>query len=557
MATIKFDYSDGHKISHYVDLTLEGGGSLGAAYCGALMALQRNGVWFKRVAGNSAGAITGSLIAAGYNADEIDYLFSPNGAVEKKAPSTITKELGRNYLDYFTFLDTPTTPKSLNNEQKRNTLLYKSMSYVWDQMMQKTVNFPDLVAKNLDTIINIILHLIPDSGGGPWYIPDKDYDVGPIKIKRGQWGTISEVRIPKPGLDHARKEVQKALAGANSTVTTLNKLVTDKKNEILDTFFDTLYFNAIAAHPELKLAPAFINLFVTGGLFNGDVFHDKIATLMKKKGVVKFKDIKAVDDFAVIATNITDNKMKVYSKTLTPEVHVALAVRESMSIPFVFRSVEDIDINYTDYLTGKRPANDKELQMQHDPQLAKAAGKKTHKVRYWDGGLCDNWPIWYNINYSNTAEEISRPKLALYLNEGPVCDQPTYASDDILPAKNHKSFVEMYTNSPNSVKIPEFLFVEELVKQQGYSTSSGRDAFMQNYYTILKESRTPMVPMTAIEIFLKGYNWLNPHLSEYDFFGMCYRGWQSVLNHLLKGDAINGVKVIDSKNPYKMDILSP
>jgi len=51
-----------------IDGVFEGGGAKGAAYIGALTNLQEKGIWFKRVAGSSAGAITAALIAAGYKA---------------------------------------------------------------------------------------------------------------------------------------------------------------------------------------------------------------------------------------------------------------------------------------------------------------------------------------------------------------------------------------------------------------------------------------------------------------------------------------------------------
>ncbi len=51
-----------------IDGVFEGGGAKGAAYIGALTNLQEKGIWFKRVAGSSAGAITAALIAAGYRA---------------------------------------------------------------------------------------------------------------------------------------------------------------------------------------------------------------------------------------------------------------------------------------------------------------------------------------------------------------------------------------------------------------------------------------------------------------------------------------------------------
>lgn len=54
-----------------IDSIFEGGGAKGVAYVGALDELARRNMWFRKVAGTSAGAITASLIAAGYDNEEI------------------------------------------------------------------------------------------------------------------------------------------------------------------------------------------------------------------------------------------------------------------------------------------------------------------------------------------------------------------------------------------------------------------------------------------------------------------------------------------------------
>ena len=58
----------------YTNLALEGGGIRGIAYAGAFKVLEQKGVLqnIENVAGSSAGAIAGVLIAVGYNAAEID-----------------------------------------------------------------------------------------------------------------------------------------------------------------------------------------------------------------------------------------------------------------------------------------------------------------------------------------------------------------------------------------------------------------------------------------------------------------------------------------------------
>ena len=56
------------------DLVFEGGGVKGIGLAGAYAALRERGVEPKRVAGTSAGAITAALVAAGYDAAELDQI---------------------------------------------------------------------------------------------------------------------------------------------------------------------------------------------------------------------------------------------------------------------------------------------------------------------------------------------------------------------------------------------------------------------------------------------------------------------------------------------------
>lgn len=55
----------------YADLVLEGGGVKGIGLVGALTVLDKDGYRFKRIAGTSAGAIVGSLAAAGVNCQRL------------------------------------------------------------------------------------------------------------------------------------------------------------------------------------------------------------------------------------------------------------------------------------------------------------------------------------------------------------------------------------------------------------------------------------------------------------------------------------------------------
>jgi NTE family protein len=58
------------------DLVLEGGGVKGIALVGAVSVLEERGYGFRRIAGTSAGAIVGALIAAGMRADDLTAVMS-------------------------------------------------------------------------------------------------------------------------------------------------------------------------------------------------------------------------------------------------------------------------------------------------------------------------------------------------------------------------------------------------------------------------------------------------------------------------------------------------
>src|SRR5450756_808679 len=58
------------------DMVLEGGGVKGIALVGALSVLEERGYEFNRVAGTSAGAIVGALVAAGFPAGELQAIMN-------------------------------------------------------------------------------------------------------------------------------------------------------------------------------------------------------------------------------------------------------------------------------------------------------------------------------------------------------------------------------------------------------------------------------------------------------------------------------------------------
>ena len=64
-------YKQPKAVNRWFNGVFEGGGAKGIAYAGALKALKDRNCWFKSVAGSSAGAITATLVAAGFEPREI------------------------------------------------------------------------------------------------------------------------------------------------------------------------------------------------------------------------------------------------------------------------------------------------------------------------------------------------------------------------------------------------------------------------------------------------------------------------------------------------------
>lgn len=60
------------------DAVFEGGGVKGLAFIGAIQETEERGYKFERIAGTSAGAITASLLAAGYSGVELEKMMTPD-----------------------------------------------------------------------------------------------------------------------------------------------------------------------------------------------------------------------------------------------------------------------------------------------------------------------------------------------------------------------------------------------------------------------------------------------------------------------------------------------
>lgn len=137
-----------------MDAVFSGGGVKAFAFIGALQGLSGKGIETERVAGTSAGAIIAALVAAGYQADELEQLFRE--------------------LDLRSFLDSPPFTKRLPLTKwiylYFNMGLYKGNvfeKWLYEKLAQRGIKtFGDLPENHLKIIVSDIslgkLVIIPD-----------------------------------------------------------------------------------------------------------------------------------------------------------------------------------------------------------------------------------------------------------------------------------------------------------------------------------------------------------------------------------------------------------
>ena len=239
-----------------MDLVFEGGGAKGYAFAGALEVFAAAGHKHRRVIGTSAGAITATLIGAGYSADEM------LKAISETLPGT-------NVPVFTTFMDAPRAD-----------------------------------------------------------------DFTPAQIANSQTMELfNQTHIP----GFAAKEVLKLL------------LDVDLSRELFS-------FNEC------------------GGFYTGDAFLSWFKIKLQAKGLdpaVTWSQFaaKTGSDVSVVTSDVTEQEMVVLNARTAPQVPVALSVRMSMSIPFVWR------------------------EMVWDASWGTYQGRDKSSHIFVDGGVLSNFPL--------------------------------------------------------------------------------------------------------------------------------------------------------------------
>ncbi|HEX8472417.1 MAG TPA: patatin-like phospholipase family protein [Pyrinomonadaceae bacterium] len=505
-----------------VDGILEGGGTLGTAYVGAMLALARNGVWFQRVIGNSAGAITASLVAAGYDANEIDWLCAPQGMrrlPNGKADRPPNLPPNVEPIDFMDFLDAPKTAAELDQSLKRQTILWHLLKGLFLEKMVDELTKIKIKTPPLDVYVNKlvgkVLDIIPDNIFGADPIPDSmeaDIKRGVAKVLQG---------YPKElGLDPKLFEMAVAL-----------------REKFADVVVDAVInINTLTVSP---FGVLWFQLTNRGGFCKGDKFYftmrnlieAKVKQLTKYSGQVTFQHLPI--DLTMIASDTTNRKMLVYNKNLTSKMEVALAVRQSMSLPILF-----------------------------------APDRRGGKV-IADGGLYENYPTWFygaptfSDYISQTPDDIKRPKFAMLLDEGMECPPEWKAPPPPFPdgadlwevlLKDFKGAVTRGGDEKvNEEKIYSEIYMLKYVWDL-ISIQFGGGALDWTRKLVTDLARTLYPSFHEVVVPLYGF-----HLVDFTvnheaatFNSIAFRGWRAAIQTLEAGQAtlLPNTKTLIKTNPY-------
>ena len=353
-----------------IDGVFKGGGAAGVVYIGALMALARNGIWFHRTAGTSAGAITAAIIAAGYDANACDYLAAPEG-VRSGRPDGFPS--GVDPLNYLALMDVPLSPGEVTLRSRRHNLIYYAINGpALDEVLKAPLNLPSL-DPYINKLVDEIVAVIPKNVG-PFTVK-----VGPFKFKKNFPQPVGRVEISTPKFDcevgpfpigNIKPAVRQAVRAALATYPRMMRLAETglfATEQLRQAVADAVMSTIMISNP---LIAVYLNFVGDGGLFKGDAFLRWMRKVLEGaigRSPVRFSDL--VKPFACTACDTDTQKLVIYSTYSTPDMEVAEAVRRSMSIPFFFEP------------------------------------RREDGHEFVDGGVVDNFPIGFFLSSGNPAFE--------------------------------------------------------------------------------------------------------------------------------------------------------
>jgi predicted acylesterase/phospholipase RssA len=483
-----------------------GGGSLGIAYAGALRAVRDNGFWFRRVAGTSAGAMVAALIAAGYDAAEIDWLTAPSDTTIERPdslPSSVTEP-----VDLSSFLDYPESSSDIDPTIMRNTFLWKAIKL-----------------NAVDEILNRKLTALPTR--------DKLLDDLSSKIVAISFGGLGHFQ------DRIKVVLRTALHFYPDDTPTIGSFVLIKLEHLREDIADAAWKAFTDTVRDYRL---FVNWTFEGGFFKGQVLYETIKTLLEAKiwesrGLpirpVRFNDLPL--ELGIISVNTAHiehaQQMQVMTKLTACDMEVAVAVQASMSVPLFF-----------------------------EPRKYSNGGDTCELM---DGGIVSNFPFWlftggHEGYFQPSADDNARPKIGFILDQdldAPSdwgCPEPKWhmpgSTEGLSP--NH---LEALAENPEFTflkwrgRIGEFRGIERVLKVVEVWLSA--EMMLTNTW---RSSIKATYPYYEVQIPLMGYHMFDFSVNKnvHTWRGMVDRGYKATSATLIDAGLISGKA--RKKNPYRI-----
>lgn len=331
----------------YVDGAFEGGGAKGLAYLGALHAAAHCGIWFKRVAGTSAGSITAALIAAGYRVDlnyELNVLTPPLDLVPSATNSINQIMFEDNFGRLADF-------KPEDDPRLEGSWAARAIDELLDY-----IPFIDQF-RDLETVIMKTRLEMSD--------PVRDYLQSQLETVPdfGGLGTLAKEAI----VENVVGLLENGDDAGNQLIQTIRKQFLSQFLIIQPSKWGSEMLRHLVTQPD-KLTrrktfpPAqvrnatrgLVRLLEHGGFFTGDDLRDWVNAHLRAKighssgpnGMVLFRDLPNDVSLAIVAVDvgkagtpadISADQTVIFSSKTTPNYPVAEAVRRSVSLPFAFQ----------------------------------------------------------------------------------------------------------------------------------------------------------------------------------------------------------------------------
>jgi len=497
-----------------VDGVFKGGGSLGAAYPGALRALASQNIWFRRVAGTSAGSILSCMIAAGFNAEEIEFLSAP-AEMNLPRPSSLPAALGAHEVDYLNFVDFPSPHELATAKEWRHSIAWLMARQMVDVLAAMSGPLPNHNTV-LDAILGAVAGVVTVAGPATTPLRNAINSHLPSEIR------IEDLLPADVGTRDGLAD-QIFMAGA----------VSDPR---------TVPLNALVAMVEIVLA----HLGITGGMCKGDAFLNRIRRILGAKvtaaggGPVLFRHLPAGIELFVTATNVTRESLIVYSARRTPDMEVAEAIRRSMSVPLVW---------------------ERRVQADRDPPDVHAAGAASPPIvaaagdEIVDGGMIDNLPVWLFLTPTNTivensADDLGRPKFVGILDgsadppaswNAPAAPPATPSPDDALSAMLAALAREPARSTWESMLIRRLFNLNDANMNGGALGLSVTQAYAQG----------GGAKVLGVDIPLNGFGWLDSKTTVEKYKAMAFRGWQASIEAVKAAGLVSPFVLALPANPYR------